>query len=109
MINTHKLELPLSQTRFHGSKGVRAIEVLLYISLFSAVTLLEVSDELLKWYHQEVNHYLINVQLTDAISFFIYILCITYLNTLCRFLVIARLLTFIFPCSKAETVARGQL
>ena len=28
MINTHQLELPLSRTYFHGSKGVRAIEVL---------------------------------------------------------------------------------
>ena len=27
MINTHKLELPLSRTSFYGSKGVRAIEV----------------------------------------------------------------------------------
>ena len=31
MIKTLKLELPLSRTYFHGSKGVRAIEVLLYI------------------------------------------------------------------------------
>ena len=31
MINTHKLELPLSRTYFHGSKGVRAIEVLQYL------------------------------------------------------------------------------
>ena len=31
MINTHQLELPLSRTYFHVSKGVRAIEVLLYI------------------------------------------------------------------------------
>ena len=30
MINTHKFELPLSRTYFHGTKGVRAIEVLLY-------------------------------------------------------------------------------
>ena len=30
MINTHKLELPVFRTYFHGSKGVRAIEVLLY-------------------------------------------------------------------------------
>ena len=30
MINTHLLELSLSRTNFHGSKGVRAIEVLLY-------------------------------------------------------------------------------
>ena len=29
MINTHKLELPLARTYFHGPKGVRAIEVLL--------------------------------------------------------------------------------
>ena len=26
MINTHKLELPLSRTNFHGPKDVRAIE-----------------------------------------------------------------------------------
>ena len=31
MINPHWLELPLSQTHFHGSQGVRAIEVRLYI------------------------------------------------------------------------------
>ena len=31
MVNTHELELPLSRTNFPGSKGVRAIEVLLYI------------------------------------------------------------------------------
>ena len=31
MINTYKLELPLSRKYFHGSKGVRAIEVLLYV------------------------------------------------------------------------------
>ena len=31
MINTHRLEQPLSRTYFHVSKGVRAIEVLLYI------------------------------------------------------------------------------
>ena len=30
MINTHLLELPLSRTYFHGSKGVRAIAVRLY-------------------------------------------------------------------------------
>ena len=35
MINTHWLELPLSRTYFHGSIGVRAIEVLLYI--FAAI------------------------------------------------------------------------
>ena len=35
MINTHKLELPLSQTYFHGSKGVRAIEVLLYYVVYA--------------------------------------------------------------------------
>ena len=33
MINTHELELPLSRTYFHGSKGVRGIEVLLYLHL----------------------------------------------------------------------------
>ena len=27
IINPHWLELPLSRTNFHGSKGVRAIEV----------------------------------------------------------------------------------
>ena len=31
MINTHKLELPLSRTYFHGSKVVRAIGVRQYI------------------------------------------------------------------------------
>ena len=31
MINIHQLELPLSRTNIHGSKGVRVIEVLLYI------------------------------------------------------------------------------
>ena len=33
VINSHYLELPLCRTYFHGSKGVRAIEVLLYFSL----------------------------------------------------------------------------
>ena len=31
MINTHQLELSLSRTYVHGAKGVRAIEVLLYV------------------------------------------------------------------------------
>ena len=31
MIATTLLELPLSRTYFHGSKGVQAIEVLLYL------------------------------------------------------------------------------
>ena len=31
MINTHLLELSLSRTTFHGPKGVRAIEVRLYM------------------------------------------------------------------------------
>ena len=31
MINIHQLELPLSRTYFHGSEGVRAIEVVLYL------------------------------------------------------------------------------
>ena len=35
MIYTHSLELSLSRTLFRGSKGVRAIEVLLYIGLIS--------------------------------------------------------------------------
>ena len=30
MINSHKLELPLSQPSYHGSKDVRDIEVRLY-------------------------------------------------------------------------------
>ena len=30
VINTHKLKLSMSRTHFHRSKGVRAIEVLLY-------------------------------------------------------------------------------
>ena len=33
MINTHKLEPPLARTHFHGSKGVRAIEVRLLLYL----------------------------------------------------------------------------
>ena len=32
MINTHKLELPLSRTYFHGSKCVLATEALLYFN-----------------------------------------------------------------------------
>ena len=32
MINTH-LKLPLSRTKFHGSKGVPAVEVLLYLKM----------------------------------------------------------------------------
>ena len=31
MINPHWLRLPLSRTNFHGPKGVRAIEVRLYL------------------------------------------------------------------------------
>ena len=31
MINPHWLKLPLSQTNFHGPKGVRAIEVQLFM------------------------------------------------------------------------------
>ena len=37
MMNTHKLELPLFRTNFHGPKGVRAIEIRLY--LFQTVNL----------------------------------------------------------------------
>ena len=37
MINTHWLELPLSRTYFYGSKGVRAIEVLLYVYLVTGI------------------------------------------------------------------------
>ena len=33
MINPRWLELPLSRTNFHGPKGVRAIEVRLYIQI----------------------------------------------------------------------------
>ena len=32
MINTQELELPLSGTYFHGSKGVQAFEILLYMN-----------------------------------------------------------------------------
>ena len=31
LINPHWLKLPLSRTNFHGPKGVRAIEVRLYM------------------------------------------------------------------------------
>ena len=31
MINIHLLKVPQSRTTFHGPRGVRAIEVLLYI------------------------------------------------------------------------------
>ena len=40
IINPHWLELPLSRTNFHGHKGVRAIEVLLYLELCRLVLLL---------------------------------------------------------------------
>ena len=33
MINNRKLELPLSRTNFHGSKGVRVIEVSLILEV----------------------------------------------------------------------------
>ena len=39
MINTYQFELSLSRTYFHSSKGVRAIEVRLYLSFF----------EILRW------------------------------------------------------------
>ena len=40
MLNTHKLDLrTMSQTYFHGSKGVRAIEVLLYDELHGVVSI----------------------------------------------------------------------
>ena len=39
VINPHWLELPLSRTNFHGPKGVRAYEVLLYC-VFSLESLL---------------------------------------------------------------------
>ena len=35
MINPHWLELPLSRANFHGPKGVRAIEVRLYLDYFA--------------------------------------------------------------------------
>ena len=38
MINTHQLELPFSGTYYLGSKGVRAIEVLLYITILKHLT-----------------------------------------------------------------------
>ena len=34
MINIHWLELPMARTIFHGPKGVRAIEVRLYLGIF---------------------------------------------------------------------------
>ena len=37
MINTHLIELSLSGTYFHGFKGVRPIEVLLYLILLSLI------------------------------------------------------------------------
>ena len=37
MINIHYLELPLSRTSFHGSKGVRAIEVRLYLYILFTI------------------------------------------------------------------------
>ena len=40
MINTYKLEPPLSRTYFHGPIGVRAIEVLMYILYLPCVSLL---------------------------------------------------------------------
>ena len=38
MINTHKLELPLSRTYFSGPKGVRVIENLPYMYIISDVS-----------------------------------------------------------------------
>ena len=38
MVNRHWLELPLSLLNFHGSKDVRAIEVLLYIRRYISLT-----------------------------------------------------------------------
>ena len=35
MFNTYQLELPMSRTYFHCSKGVRAIEVGLYYTLYA--------------------------------------------------------------------------
>ena len=39
MINPQWLELPMSKTNFHGPKDVRAIEVRLYLELWSGSTL----------------------------------------------------------------------
>ena len=38
MINTHQLELPLFRTYFHSPKGVRAIEIRLYLVRLSSKT-----------------------------------------------------------------------
>ena len=37
MSNPQWVELPLSRTYFHGSKGVRAIEVLLYLKIINRI------------------------------------------------------------------------
>ena len=37
MINPQWLELPMPRTNFHGPKDIRAIEVRLYLLLFSAM------------------------------------------------------------------------
>ena len=37
MINLHRLELPMTRTIFHGPKGVRAIEVRLYMDLVNYI------------------------------------------------------------------------
>ena len=39
IINPHWLELPLSRTNFYGPRGVRAIEVLLYMLIIQAMGL----------------------------------------------------------------------
>ena len=40
MINPQWLELPMSRMNFHGPKGVRAIEVLLYICSEAVILML---------------------------------------------------------------------
>ena len=40
-INPHWLELPLSRTNFHGPKGVRAIEVRLYLDDMSIMSIIQ--------------------------------------------------------------------
>ena len=43
MINLHWLELPIARTIFHGPKGVRAIEVRLYLYIPGKATLLKIA------------------------------------------------------------------
>ena len=63
MINTHLLKLPLSRTYLHGPKGVRAIEVLLYVitNLFITILLRHPALSLCKiTHHKDLAVYLSN-------------------------------------------------